>query len=83
MSEKTIGELRVRTNFNPSKDDLIDKIKQKSAELINLCEEIRISPKLSNSNEFHTNDKESQRLLSLAQTKYEEAAMYAVKAATA
>jgi len=66
--EKTIGELRVRTEFNPSKDDLIDQIKQKSAELINLCEQLKVKDIM---------------LASLAQTVFEEAAMWAVKAATA
>lgn len=65
---KTVGEKRVRTSFNPSQTDIVDKIKQKSAELINLCEELK---------------EKDARLASLAQTAYEEAAMWAVKAATA
>lgn len=64
----TIGEARVRTQFNPSNDGIVDQIKQKSAELINLCEELKAK---------------DGRLASLAQTAYEEAAMWAVKAATA
>lgn len=68
MSELSIGEQRVRTQFNPSADSTVDMIKQKSAELINLCETLK--------------DKDP-RLASLAQTAYEEAAMWAVKAATA
>ena len=64
----TIGEKRVRTEFNPSKDGMIDTIKQKAAELINLVEELK--------------DKDG-RLASLAQTSFEEGAMWAVKAATA
>jgi len=68
MSEKTIGEQRVRTEFNPSNEGVVDQIKQKSAELINLCEELKAK---------------DGRLASLAQTSYEEAAMWAVKAATA
>lgn len=68
MPEETIGELRVRTKFNPSQDDIVSQIKQKSAELINLCEELKAK---------------DGRLASLAQTSYEEAAMWAVKAATA
>lgn len=68
MSEKTIGELRVRTEFNPSAAHVVDQIKQKSAELINLCEELK---------------RNDERLAALAQTAYEEAAMWAVKAATA
>ena len=68
MQEKTIGEKRVRTSFNVTGESQIDWIKQKSAELIDLCESLK--------------DKDA-RLASLAQTAYEEAAMWAVKAATA
>ena len=64
----SVGEFRVRTKFNPSADGVVDQIKQKSAELIDLCESLK--PK-------------DGRLASLAQTSYEEAAMWAVKAATA
>jgi hypothetical protein len=64
----SIGEDRVRTNFNPSADSVVDRIKQKSAELIDLCETLKPL---------------DGRLAALAQTKYEEAAMWAVKAATA
>ena len=64
----TIGEDRVRVKFNPSADGVVDQIKQKSAELIDLCETLK------------TKD---PRLASLAQTHYEDAAMWAVKAATA
>ena len=63
----TIGEQRVRASFNPSQTDIVAQIKQKSAELINLCEELKAK---------------DGRLASLAQTSYEEAAMWAVKAAT-
>ncbi len=68
MDNKTVGEQRVRTEFNPSLNSTVDQIKQKSAELINICEELK--------------DKD-ERLASLAQTAFEEAAMWAVKAATA
>lgn len=68
MSEKTVGEGRVRTDFNVTGSDVVTVIKQKSAELIDLCEMLK--PK-------------DGRLASLAQTSYEEAAMWAVKAATA
>lgn len=72
MSDKikanSIGEQRVRTTFNPSSDSVVDQIKQKTAELINLCEDLKAK---------------DGRLASLAQTSFEEAAMWAVKAATA
>lgn len=64
----SIGEDRVRTKFNPSADGIVDQIKQKSAELIDLCETLKAK---------------DARLAALAQTHYEEAAMWAVKAATA
>lgn len=64
----TVGEGRVRTTFNPSADGVVDQIKQKSAELIDLCETLKAK---------------DPRLAALAQTGYEEAAMWAVKAATA
>lgn len=66
--EQTFGQKRVRTAFNPSTENMVDVIKQKTAELIDLCEEIK------------TKD---PRLASLAQTHYEDAAMWAVKCATA
>ena len=69
MSEtKTLGEVRVRTDFNVSNNSTIDLIKQKSAELINICETLK---------------EKDGRLASIAQTSFEEAAMWAVKAATA
>lgn len=67
-TQKTVGEQRVRTDFNVTGSDVVNAIKAKSAELINLCEELKAK---------------DGRLASLAQTGYEEAAMWAVKAATA
>lgn len=64
----SIGEQRVRTYFNIEANDTVAQIKQKSAELINLCESLK---------------EKDARLASCAQTSYEEAAMWAVKAATA
>jgi hypothetical protein len=68
-----LGEERVRTGFSPSSTNLVDQIKQKSAELINLCDE-------AGSKDLPG---EHARLWGLAMTRYEEAAMWAVKAATA
>lgn len=67
----TKGEVRVRVTFNPSDNSLVSKIKQKTAELIDLVELI------------DTRDAELHRLKYKAQDAYEEAAMWAVKAATA
>ncbi len=64
----SIGEDRVRVKFNPSDDSVVSKIKQETAKLIDLCEELKAK---------------DPRLASLAQTHYEDAAMWAVKAATA
>jgi hypothetical protein len=63
----TIGEDRVRASFNPSKDSVVDEIKQRTAELIDMCEDLKSF---------------DPRLAALAMTTYEEAAMWAVKAAT-
>lgn len=67
MEIKTIGEMRVRIDFNVTNNDNVTKIKQGTAELINLVEELKLK---------------DPRLASLAQTSYEEAAMWAVKLAT-
>ena len=79
---KTLGESRVRTEFNVDKNTLVDQIKQKSAELINLCEEQRSLNNINITNWSADDTKEFNRLLSLAQTAYEEAGMWAVKAVT-
>lgn len=71
----TLGEQRVRVTFNPSLDGKVDQIKQKTAELINLCSDAKTTG-------HHLIDGETGRLWSLAMTSYEEAAMWAVKAAT-
>jgi hypothetical protein len=63
----SIGAQRVREDFNPSGDTVVNKIKRYTADLIDLCEDLKqLDP----------------RLAALAQTSYEEAAMWAVKAAT-
>lgn len=68
MSEgMSLGANRVRETFNPGGVDMVTKIKRYTADLIDLCEELK---------------HKDQRLASLAQTAYEEAAMWAVKAAT-
>jgi hypothetical protein len=72
----TIGEDRVRTKFNPSNDSAVDQIKQQTAHLIDTCEGLK-------SHEGNRSGAETNRLCALAQTAYEEAAMWAVKAATA
>ncbi|ASD52769.1 hypothetical protein [Flavobacterium phage V157] len=68
----TIGEKRVKAELNPSKNELVDQIKNKSAELINLLEQMRGLP--------HESSQEKQRLISIAQTEIESACMWGVKA---
>lgn len=77
MSEKTLGEKRVRTDFNVLSDNNIDDIKRGSAQLIDLIDSIQ-PPIPCDDNTMS----ELKRLKALSQTKYEEAAMWAVKAAT-
>jgi hypothetical protein len=67
MSDKSYGEKIVRTDFNVTGSDMVNQIKTKTAELINLISSLNVDP----------------RLTSLAITSYEEAAMWAVKSATA
>jgi len=63
----TIGEQRVRVEFNPDQNDTVSQIKQKTADLINLVDSIRaLDPELAD----------------LAMRTYENASMWAVKLAT-
>lgn len=73
----TLGERRIRTNFNPSGKSFIDEIKDKSAELIDLINGSAPKPELDDE-DF----KEFKRLQALAMTHYETAAMFAVKCLT-
>lgn len=70
---QTLGEKRVRLDFNPTSNTVVDQIKHQTAELIDLCEQMKPGQK----------DPEVQRLWALAQTHYEDAAMWATKGATA
>ena len=78
---KTLGESRVRTEFNPSASGRGDQIKQKSAALINLCENIKHYDESGEKRDVVSG--EQARFVALAQTAYEEATMWAVKAVTA
>ena len=83
---KTLGEKRVRTEFNVSNDGTIDTFKTKTAELINLLEAVRndeVSKTYNKSPEaLQELSGEKLRLISIAQTAYEEACMWAVKSVT-
>lgn len=84
--EPTLGEKRVRIEFNPGKNDVVSQIKQKSAELINLLQAIKNDEASKTYEQSPEAMKELSgerfRIIALAQTAYEEAAMWAVKAAT-
>jgi hypothetical protein len=58
---------------------MVDRIKQKTAELIDLCETMK---SVTGRDGRSVNPAEQARLVALAQTHYEDAAMWAVKAAT-
>jgi len=63
----SVGSDRVREAFNPSMDNDVDKIKRWAADCIDFCEEHKdLDP----------------RLAALAQTSFEDAAMWAVKLIT-
>lgn len=78
--EQTLGQRRVKADFNPAKNDLVDQIKNKSAELIDLCEQMRVTETVSGSPITAGISGEKHRLVSIAQTEIETACMYAVKA---
>lgn len=64
----SLGMRRVRADFNPSNNDVVGYIKAQTGHLIDYCEAWL--------------KEKDPRLAALAQTAYEEAAMWAVKAAT-
>lgn len=69
----TLGQNRVRSGFNPSEDPQVAKLKALAASFIDECEAMKDAPALGN---------EKNRVLAIAQTEIETAAMYAVKGAT-
>lgn len=66
----TLGEYRVGISFNPGGNVMVDKLKRAAAAFIDLLAEI------------DGGDGEVARLKALAATHCEDAAMWAVKAAT-
>ncbi len=74
MPAGSLGAQRVREDFNPSKNDLVTRIKRYTADLIDIC--------VTEQDKAAQYENEERRLWSLAMTHYEEAAMWAVKAAT-
>jgi hypothetical protein len=75
----TLGERRVRISFNPNQAPHVAELKRQAAAFIDYCEALRQiaaeRPPQVDAGELH-------RLVSLAQTHAEDAAMWAVKAAT-
>jgi hypothetical protein len=81
----TKGEYRVGITFNPSNDDMVGKIKSAAADLIDLIETIPLPKEEGPLGEYkrqQSHSAEVGRLKALAQTHVEDAAMWAVKAAT-
>lgn len=72
----SLGERRVRINFNVSGDTKIDQIKKAGADFINLIDSIPIPDKEKD------NPGEFLRLKALALTAAEEATQWIVKAIT-
>ena len=73
----SLGQDRVRLNFNPSENRRVSDLKLLAADFIDAVEKIR-----DDTREGAEDRGEIMRLCALAQTSAEEAAMWAVKAAT-
>lgn len=73
MTTQTLGEKTIRTEFNPSGSGNVNFIKQHCAKLIDVIENIRC---------VEGKEVELARLQGIAITAVEQAAMWAVKAAT-
>ncbi len=67
----SLGEDRVRITFNPAESGLVHMLKHGTAALIDICNEVD-----------DEDNSETRRLFALAMKAYEEACMWAVKAAT-
>ena len=70
MTAQTTGEYRVGISFNPGGSETVNQLKRAAANFIDMVEAL----------EAHS--PEVQRLKALAMTHAEDAAMWAVKAAT-
>jgi len=71
---KTIGDIRVRPEYRELAEEekqAVNDFKEIAARFINACEELKA-----------TGDGEKIRLAAIAQTKMEEAVMFAVKSVT-
>lgn len=73
------GQWRVGMNFNPSKIEMVNEIKKRSAGLIDLVDRVR---RIAHKETDLVLKDETIRLCKLAQTCFEEGAMWGVKAST-
>lgn len=78
MDKQTLGDYRVGRSFNPSGNPLVDEIKQRSAELIDLIASVEL--KLPEAHPRHL--AEFNRRKAHAMTLVNDACMNAVGAAT-
>lgn len=84
MTKQTKGQYRVGIDFNPSNSDLVARIKLAATDFIDLVDEIPVTDltQMAWVAPIEQQAHEKNRLKALAQTSIEEAAMWAVKAAT-
>jgi len=75
---KTLGESRVRVEFNPDNNSVVQHLKERAAEFINYINDNVNAPETLPKEQLG----EFVRLKSLAMTAIEEAAMWSVKAST-
>ncbi|MDR2205824.1 MAG: hypothetical protein LBE36_06690 [Flavobacteriaceae bacterium] len=84
MEKQTLGQKRIRVTFNTNNDDKVEKIKEKFARLIDDLQAIRTDEVSKTYDEtpetLQEVSGEKLRLIAIAQTKIEEATMWAVKA---
>jgi hypothetical protein len=78
----TFGEMRVGITFNPSGNEKVNSIKRSAAALIDELQTYRRAHDPNEKEQYPNQFIEVERLISLAQTNIEEAAMCAVKAVT-
>lgn len=74
----TYGEKAVGINFNPGGNEEVNKVKALYAEIIDICNDLRLQAKES----VDIESTEKGRLLSIAITEAQTAQMWAVKGVT-
>lgn len=77
VKKLTLGERRVRVQFNPSNDDYVHQLKESGAKFIDLIDQAAANPKFKDE-QFG----DFARLKALAITSIEEGTMWVVKMAT-